>query len=125
MNRLVELERKSLQLPAAAVDKKIIKGWLPKIKDKLIEQEAKSLSDAELERVFKGAVAQGRLIEYAKLMRESGDLKYSDIAPAKGTFEEQNTPQDCPKSLRIPHNQKTPDAVDQNTTVSLQRNVGA
>lgn len=63
--------------------KNLIKTWLPKIKTKLIEMKAKDLSDAELERAFKGTVAEDRLIEYSKLMRESGDLKYSEIRPSE------------------------------------------
>ena len=65
------------------VPKKLIEGWLPKIKTKLIEREVKNLSDAELKRAFKGTTAENRLIEYAKLMRESGDLKYEDIEALK------------------------------------------
>ena len=66
-----------------SIDKNLIKNWLPKIKTKLIEEQAKNLSDAELKRAFKGTVAENRLIEYSQLMRESGDLKYEDIRAEK------------------------------------------
>ncbi|GAH44601.1 unnamed protein product, partial [marine sediment metagenome] len=91
-------------LAKPTVDKKLIKSWLPHIKTKLIEMEAKNLSDAEIERVFKGTTAKDRLIKYAKLMRESGDLKYSDIQEALAKEEkpaEKRPPIKIPENLRF------------------------